>query len=75
MIAGTSDLKAMPFDAIHHGAVGMEACADWSTKPGAKSEILWFKNWEASRYLVYLNNAAGKGSVNTIDLCDQKTAP
>ena len=29
-----------------------------------------------SRYLVYLNNrAAGKGSVKTIDLCDQKTAP
>jgi hypothetical protein len=28
------------------------------------------------RYLVYLNNqAAGKGSVKTIDLCDQKTAP
>jgi hypothetical protein len=34
------------------------------------------QNWEVSRYLVYLNNrAAGKGSVNTIDLCDQKTAP
>jgi hypothetical protein len=28
------------------------------------------------RYLDYLNNwAAGKGSVKTIDLCDQKTAP
>jgi hypothetical protein len=28
------------------------------------------------RYLVYLNNrAAGKGSVKTIDLYDQKTAP
>ena len=34
------------------------------------------QNWEVSRYLVYLNNrAAGKGSVKTIDLCDQKTAP
>ena len=31
---------------------------------------------QASRYLVYLNNrAAGKRSVKTIDLCDQKTAP
>jgi hypothetical protein len=31
---------------------------------------------ENFRYLVYLNNrAAGKGSVKTIDLCDQKTAP
>jgi hypothetical protein len=30
----------------------------------------------SSRYLVYLNNrAAGKGSVKTIDLLDQKTAP
>ena len=37
---------------------------------------LEFKNWDVSRYLVYLNNrAAGKGSVKTIDLCDQKTAP
>ena len=34
------------------------------------------QNWEVSRYLVYLNNrAAGKGSLKTIDLCDQKTAP
>jgi len=31
---------------------------------------------EVSRYLVYLNNrAAGKSSVKTIDLSDQKTAP
>ena len=29
-----------------------------------------------SRYLDYLNKvAAGKGSLKTIDLCDQKTAP
>jgi hypothetical protein len=43
-----------------------------STKP----EIFEVQNWEVSRYLVYLNNrAAGKGSVKTIDLCDQKTAP
>ena len=42
-----------------------------STKP----EILKFKIGKF-RYLVYLNNrAAGKGSVKTIDLCDQKTAP
>src|ERR1700733_13729814 len=34
------------------------------------------RNGFDSRYLVYLNNrAAGKGSVKTIDLCDQKTAP
>ena len=34
------------------------------------------QDWEVSRYLVYLNNrAAGKGSVKTIDLCDQKPAP
>ena len=31
---------------------------------------------DVSRYLVYLNNrAAGKGSLKTIDLYDQKTAP
>jgi len=42
-----------------------------STKP----ETLKFKIGRF-RYLVYLNNrAAGKGSVKTIDLCDQKTAP
>ena len=34
------------------------------------------RNWDVSRYLVYLNNrAAGKGSVKTIALYDQKTAP
>jgi hypothetical protein len=34
------------------------------------------QNWEVSCYLVYLNNrAAGKGSLKTIDLRDQKTAP
>src|ERR1700681_378523 len=34
------------------------------------------RNGFDSRYLVYLNNrAAGKGSVKTIGLCDQKTAP
>ncbi len=39
-------------------------------------EIMKVQNWDVSRYLVYLNNrAAGKGSVKTIDLCDQKTAP
>ena len=39
-------------------------------------EIMKVQNWEVSRYLIYFNNrAAGKGSVKTIDLCDQKTAP
>jgi hypothetical protein len=34
------------------------------------------RNGFDSGYLVYLNTrAAGKGSVKTIDLCDQKTAP
>lgn len=41
-----------------------------------KAGNLEVQNWGVSRYLVYLNNrAAGKGSVKTIDLCDQKTAP
>ena len=41
-----------------------------------RPEIFEVQYWEVSRYLVYLNNrAAGKGSVKTVDLCDQKTAP
>jgi hypothetical protein len=37
-----------------------------------KPEILKSNNWDVSRYHVYLNNrAAGKGSLKTIDLCDQ----
>jgi hypothetical protein len=36
----------------------------------------WAPGAGRRRYLVYLNNrAAGKGSVKTIDLRDQKTAP
>ena len=50
-------------------------CNFLGSKRAANSSDLGFAE-RFRRYLVYLNNqAAGKGSVKTIDLCDQKTAP
>ena len=44
--------------------------------PKHKSGDFEVQDRDVFRYLVYLNNrAAGKGSVKTIDLRDQKTAP
>ena len=63
----------MPIGQLRLGEGGLYHCGLVSKHEAADLE---FKNWDVSRYLVYLNNrAAGKGSVKTMDLCDQKTAP
>ena len=58
----------------------VETNNDWRPYPRLEGGLnrcgVFQKISASSRYLVYLNNrAAGKGSVKTIDLLDQKTAP
>ena len=63
----------MPIGQLSLGEGGLDRCGLVSKHQARDFEV---QNWEVSRYLVYLNNrAAGMGSVKTIDLCDQKTAP
>jgi hypothetical protein len=71
--AGTNGTAPVPIGQLSLGEGGLYRCGLVSNYKAGDFER---QNWGVSRYLVYLNNqAAGKGSVKTIDLCDQKTAP
>ncbi len=64
--------RPVPIGQLSLGEGGLDRCG-LSKHKARDFEV---QNWEVSRYLVYLNNwAAGKGSLKTIDLCDEKTAP